>query len=62
LRVEDVQMLACEIEKLRFEANTAAQNGDYARVLDILEAFAESDLTDSDKRLMELARLRLRSA
>ncbi len=55
-------MLACEIEKLRFEANTAAQNGDYARVLDILEAFAESDLTDSDKRLMELARLRLRSA
>ncbi len=51
-----------DIDRMRLEANVAAQNGDYARVLDILRALEASGLTDSDKRLIELARIHLRSA
>ena len=50
-----------DVKKMRMEANVAAQAGDFARVLEIFRAFDPSGLTDSDKRLIELAQIHLRS-
>jgi hypothetical protein len=49
-------------EGIRLEANLAAQRGEFARVIELLRAIDPLCLTDSDKRLIELAEIHLRSA